>query len=136
MFNFNLGLSNYDIALIYLCPIGAVIGSFAHGIVESIHLDGPPKEEGEYVSASKELAKFRGRWLYLRMLLGGILGLVLGLYFIGAIQETPATLSKIIALSILVGYSAPNLWIAQDKILAAKFKELVNSELNKKSDEM
>lgn len=127
---FGLDLSNYDIALIYLCPFGAVIGSLAHAIVETIHLDRPPIEEDEYKFASKKLSKMRGTWIGLRMFLGAILGLALGLYFVGAIQETPSTVAKIIALSILIGYSAPRLWIVQDKILTHKIKEIINSEIN------
>lgn len=94
-----VGLSYYDVALLLACPIGAVIGSFAQAIVQTIDLNGPPRNESEMTLASVELQELRGIWLGLRSILGAILGLVLGLYFVGAIQETPSTLTKIIALS-------------------------------------
>lgn len=123
-----LGLSKYDIALLFFCPLGAVIGSFAHAIVETIDLKGPPTDETHMRLASRELQKMRSMWLGLRMMLGAILGLVIGLYFIGAIQETPSTIGKVIALSILFGYAAPKVWDAQDKIVTAKIKQIVNGE--------
>lgn len=63
-------------------------------------------------------------------MLGAILGLIIGLYFIGAIQETPSTIAKVMALSILLGYAAPKIWEAQDKIVTAKINKIVNSEIS------
>jgi hypothetical protein len=126
----SIGLSGYDVALIILCPLGAMIGSFAHAIVETIDLKGPPTNESDMRIASKELQELRGIWLGLRLMLGAILGLIIGLYFIGAIQETPSTIAKVMALSILLGYAAPKIWEAQDKIVTAKINKIVNSEIS------
>lgn len=131
---FSIGLSGYDLALLILCPLGAVIGSFAHAIVETIDLKGPPNNESDMKIASKELQELRGIWLVLRMILGAILGLVVGLYFIGAIQETPSTIAKVMALSILLGYAAPKVWEAQDKIITAKLNKIVNAEISQDKD--
>ena len=128
---FNLGLSSYDLALLYLCPAGAALGSFAYCIVDTIQTGNLPKKESDYTIVSDELAKMRGRWLGLRAILSAILGLVLGLYFIGVIQETPSTLFRIVALSIVLGYSAPNIWMSQEKIISEKVKNLVKDEINK-----
>lgn len=117
-----LGLTSHDIALLVGCPIGGVIGSFAQAIVKTIDLGGPPTKEGDMSIASKELQEIRGIWFSLRFVLGGILGLVLGLYFVGAMQPTPATAAKVIALSIIAGYAAPKVWESQEKIVEAKLK--------------
>ncbi|WP_345986908.1 hypothetical protein WCX18_06950 [Sulfurimonas sp. HSL1-2] len=124
----SLGLTSYDIALLVGCPIGAVIGSLAQAIVKSIDLEGPPTNEDDMKIASKELQELRGTWLYLRMVLGGILGIVLGLYFIGSIQPSAATVAKIIALSIIAGYAAPKVWEAQERIVEAKLKKIADRE--------
>lgn len=124
-----LGLSNYDVALLVTCPIGAVLGSFAQAIVHTIDLKGPPTNESDMTFASPELQELRGAWLGLRLILGAILGLVIGLYFVGAIQETVTTLAKIVALSILAGYAAPKVWVVQDKIVSAKLSRIVHSKL-------
>jgi hypothetical protein len=128
-----LGFSQFDVALIILCPIGGVIGSFAYAIVDSIDPTNSPKKEDQVVFNSKGLQEHRGAWLGLRCTLGAILGLVIGLYFIGAIQENPTTIAKILALSILAGYVAPKVWTAQDKIVDAKLKKIIaESDVDKK----
>ncbi|BBB24638.1 hypothetical protein [Amphritea japonica] len=120
-----LGFSSYDIALLFFCPAGAVLGSFAYAITETISHK-PPTKEDDYEFANAHVSKARGVWLGLRLVLGGILGLVLGLYFIGAIQETPTTLAKIVALSILAGYAAPNIWLAQENAVTNRLLSLIN----------
>ena len=130
MFFENLGLTSYDVALLIGCPIGGVVGSMAHAIVKTIDLDGPPNREDGMRLASKELQELRGIWLHLRLTLGGILGLVLGLYFIGAIQPTSGTIAKIIALSIIAGYAAPKVWEAQEKLIDTKLKQAVAAQSN------
>lgn len=117
------GLS-YTSPLITLCPIRSVIGSFAQAIVLTIDLVSPPNREEDMGIASESLREKRSMWLGLRLILGGILGLVVGLYFVGSIQETPATLAKIVALSIVLGYSAPKVWGAQEKVVDKKIKQL------------
>jgi hypothetical protein len=121
----------YNTALLILCPLGSIIGSLAHAIVITISLDSLPNEEGKIYFASKDLQKARSLWLFLRLGLGAILGLVLGLYFIGAIQETPSTLAKVVALSILAGYVAPKVWLAQDEIFALQLERFLKSKFVK-----
>lgn len=119
MLNFfsQLGLSSYDFALMVFCPAGAVLGSFAQVIQVTINPYNPPDQEGVEYIASKKLQEARGNWIALRLMLGGILGIVIGLYFVGAIQENLTTLTKIVMLSILFGYAAPKVWVAQEKIV-------------------
>lgn len=126
---FGLGFSSYDVALMVVCPIGAVLGSFAQAIVQTIDVKGPPTKESDMTFASPALQVLRGAWLGLRLILGAILGLVIGLYFVGAIQENPATFAKIAALSILAGYAAPKVWVAQDRIVSAKISKIVHAEM-------
>ena len=121
-----LGFSNYDFALIIFCTVGSVIGSFAQAIVLTIDLKQMPRTETDLRIASPEMQELRGVWLAIRMILGGILGLMVGLYFVGAIQETPTTLAKIIALSIMLGYVAPKVWHAQERIVSAEIDRLAN----------
>ncbi|MGB1456158.1 hypothetical protein [Spongiibacter marinus] len=126
----DLGLSRYDIALLWLCPLGALIGSLAFAITATIS-DAPPKKENQNYFASNQLAKARLMWIFLRLALGAILGLLLGLYFIGAIQENPSTLAKVIALSIIAGYGAPKIWLVQDKVVSGQIEKIVKEELSK-----
>lgn len=131
----SLGLTSHDIALLVFCPLGGIVGSFAQAIVKTIDLEGPPTKEGDMHRASRELSELRGAWLTLRCALGGILGLVLGLYFVGALQPTSATAAKVIALSIIAGYAAPKVWEAQGKIVEAKLKKISEAQPSSASPE-
>ncbi|PKF76725.1 hypothetical protein CW749_25980 [Vibrio sp. vnigr-6D03] len=125
-----LGITFFDIALLILCPIGGVIGSFAYAIMDSIDPLNSPKDESKTKVASEALQEKRGIWLGLRCTLGLILGLVVSLYFIGSIQENISTVAKIVALSIVSGYAAPKIWAAQEIIVEAKMKKL-SSDIEK-----
>jgi len=76
--------------------------------------------------ASPLLQEARAAWISLRLILGGILGFVFGLYFIGTLHETPSTFAKIWALSFIVGYAAPKIWVAQEKALIKRAEEAIN----------
>lgn len=128
-----LGFKRYDLALLLFCPAGAVLGSFAHAMLASMNPDQPPRDEGRVRFASPRLAAARGSWLVLRLSLGAILGLVIALYFIGALQENLTTLAKIIALSILLGYGAPKIWVAQERLLLDRVRDLVERELSRRN---
>lgn len=52
-----------------------------------------------------------------------MIGLVLGLYFVGALHETISTFAKVVALSI-VGYSAPVLLETQERLMKARLANL------------
>lgn len=116
-FLIELGLSKYDIALLVLCPLGAVVGSFAHAVLLLINPHRIPRPGSTRFNTSTD-ALGRAAWLSFRLSLGAILGLVLGLYFIGALQENVATLAKVVALSILLGFAAPRVWVSQEKLIA------------------
>ena len=126
----NLGLQKYDFALLMLCPFGAVLGSLAHAILQLINPHRMPRPGAVRILSNID-AMGRFQWLMLRFVLGGILGLVVGLYFIGAIQENKTTLAKIVALSMLLGFAAPKLWLAQERVIAdraiGKLNELLGS---------
>lgn len=124
-----LGLKTFDLALLIFCPLGAVIGSFAQAIMLSINPDRPPRDEGDLREVSKQLERARGAWLTLRLALGAVLGLVIALYFLGALQESLSTFAKIVALSILLGYAAPKIWTAQERLMVDHVEKIVAREL-------
>ena len=123
-----LGLTYYDIALLVFCPIGAIIGSIAHAAMLMINPERMPGPGQTKILCSTD-ALGRFTWLVLRLTLGGILGLVISLYFIGTLKESITTISKLIALSVLIGYAAPKLWIAQERALMKKIDDKIKSIL-------
>ncbi|HCF1804184.1 hypothetical protein ACT01R_26795 [Pseudomonas aeruginosa] len=112
-----LGFSNFDVLLPIACTIGAIFGSLAQTIIANYNLNSLPRKEGEMKSASPQLQEMRSAWLFLRLFVGGVLGFVVGLYFVGALQETPAVFAKLWALSFVVGYAAPKIWVVQERNL-------------------
>ncbi|MFM5651080.1 hypothetical protein ACET76_02365 [Aeromonas caviae] len=123
-----LGMTNFDVALLLLCPFGGVIGSFAFAIMDSIDPTSSPKDENNADIASKKLQEKRGIWLSLRCLLGAILGLVISLYFLGSIQHNISTVAKIVALSIIAGYAAPRIWVVQEALIEEKIKRYISND--------
>ncbi|MDF3868637.1 hypothetical protein P3W53_29575 [Pseudomonas denitrificans (nom. rej.)] len=99
------------------CTLGGVFGSLTQAAVATITLDGPPNKLGVMQIAPPELQKIRGVWLFLRSFIGGVLGFVFGLYFIGTLNEEAGTFARIWALSFGVGYAAPKIWAAQESVL-------------------
>ncbi len=129
----DLGFKKYDLALLLFCPAGALLGSFAHAMLTSMNPDQPPRDERRVRVASPRLAAARGSWLVFRLSLGAILGLVIALYFIGALQENLTALAKIIALSILLGYGAPKIWLAQERLLLTRVRDLIEREFSQRN---
>ncbi|EOT7808501.1 MULTISPECIES: hypothetical protein [Pseudomonas] len=93
-----LGFSMFDVLLPIACTIGAIFGSLAQSMVANYNLTHLPRKEGDMKLASTQLRELRSAWLFMRLFVGGVLGFVVGLYFIGALQETPAVFAKIWAL--------------------------------------
>lgn len=56
---------------------------------------------------------------------GLVLGLVIALYFVGAITESITSLARILGLCVLLGYQAPHLWLTQERAL----KKLVDKKV-------
>jgi hypothetical protein len=128
----DLGFKKYDVALLLLCPLGAVIGSFAHAMLLLINPHRIPRPGTTQFNTAQD-ALGRAAWLTFRLSLGAILGLVVGLYFIGALQENTTTLAKVVALSILLGFAAPKIWVAQEQLITdaaeRRLKELLESRV-------
>jgi len=128
-FLIDLGFKQFDIGLLVLCPIGAILGSYAHTILLTINPTKMPGRGGtRFVSHVDALG--RAMWTFNRCMLGAILGLVVALYFIGAVHENITTLAKLVALSILLGFAAPKLWIAQERIVATQAMKHLNQILD------
>ena len=68
-------------------------------------------------------------WLTGRLLLSAVAGLVLALYFVGALTDSATTVARILAFAILVGYAAPRLWVAQEQVVAAAIEDRMRAIL-------
>lgn len=120
---FNIfGFTAFDIALLVACSFGAVMGSIVQAIMATIDHDGPPRTPEDLQIAPPELQVTRGAWISMRVYIGGVLGFVFGLYFIGMLHESPSTFARIWALSFVVGYAAPKIWTLKGERLVKQVK--------------
>ncbi|MCY1455959.1 hypothetical protein D9M71_731380 [compost metagenome] len=117
-----LGFTAFDIGLLIACTFGAVFGSIVQAILATIDHDGPPRTLDELRIAPPDLQVSRGAWISMRVFVGGVLGFVFGLYFIGMLHESPATFARIWALSFVVGYAAPKIWAVKSDRLVRQMK--------------
>jgi hypothetical protein len=58
-------------------------------------------------------------------------GLLVALYFLGAINQDLTSTARVIGLSILLGYQAPNIWSTQERIIYRVIDRKINSLLSK-----
>lgn len=110
-----LGFTKFDIALLIACTGGAIFGSLVQAMLATIRHDGPPSNSNELRVAPLDIQKARGAWIFMRLFVGGVLGFVFALYFVGMLNGSAATFARIWALSFVVGYAAPKIWVLKSE---------------------
>ena len=120
----NIALTAVDLSLILLCPFCAALGVLVSHIVKNRG----PRSQGS------NIAKFpaRVRTLAGNLFLGLVLGLVVALFFVGAITGEVTSLARVLALTILLGYQAQHVWARQERA----FKQVVDEQMEAASKEI
>ena len=129
-------LTSLDRLLLIGSPICSIIGSLVHAFTSELNINEFPK--------TKIKGKVKGtirsplemvlvlKWLFYRLFVGGAIGFVFSLYFVGITNNDVTSIARLLAFSVLVGYSAPKLWSSQEKVLTKyidnKLKEVLNSK--------
>ncbi len=132
-----------DFFLLIFCPLGAMLGTSVASAIErkKLYKDIPERlyalmqeliSRGEDINDSNqaevhaEYTKYvEAQYRHSRMGNGIIamgLGIVVSLYFFGAITQDLTSIARVVGLSILLGYQAPQLWGMQEKAVS-KFAE-------------
>ncbi|MFP1683814.1 hypothetical protein ACLD0W_14980 [Alloalcanivorax sp. C16-1] len=152
------GITILDVLLLVLCPVATMLGTMVANSVSKIvnkpeyepatelppHLVSKLNQEGgdEHQMLAEYNADLR-EWYSLRMarenrinairlpFVGLVLGLVIALYFVGAITNDVTSLARILGLCVLLGYQAPNLWINQEKAIKRLVDRKIESLLGK-----
>lgn len=116
------GFTNTDFLILGACPFLGAAGALIHTFTTDMDYTKVPtlKDYEEVkIDVDKDLKKtvidHRGLWLFSRIYIGAATGLVLALYFVGAINSEVTSIGRLLALSIIVGYVAPSFWSNQDK---------------------
>jgi hypothetical protein len=110
-----LGFNNIDVWMLTLCPVMGVIGSFIHVFTTDIDYSITPKASNFNNieiddETRKVIVEHRGLWIGSRLFIGGATGLLLALYFAGAITHEATSVGRLLALSIMAGYVSPSFW--------------------------
>lgn len=121
-----LGFSPQDTLMTLLCPCFAAVGGFAHTLMLHSKFTSLPEK---YTPVSKGEAFHRAMWFLARLLLSGAAGLVVALLFVGSLTTGPSSVARVFVLAVVVGYAAPKLWVAQERLvsdaLEKKLEQLV-----------
>lgn len=111
-----IGFGMLDLILLVLCPLLGAVGSIVHVLIIDIDYTKSPKlkDYADRPKVDEDLAKdiqdFRGYWLVSRVIIGGVTGLVLALYFSGSIVPEATSVGRLLALAVIAGYVAPSFW--------------------------
>ena len=129
MFNLfeSLGFTSQDIAMLSLSILCGIFGAVARAFMLESKLS-------EYDADTKSfLESFNYRdfqWLMGHIVVGSVTGLLVALLFIGAINEDRGAFARVLAIALLMGYSAPTFWSTQEKtigkIVEKRLKKLGN----------
>jgi hypothetical protein len=131
-FLLELGFSKQDIWMLLLCPLCSVFGSIIN--IFSIDMDlNEPLNKGNCTKGFENNI-FYWEWFFRRIFIGMITGLIIALYFVGALTSSSTTIARILAFSILIGYASPKFWIAQEKILISLIESRLKILLNQSLD--
>lgn len=132
----NFGFSELDKLLIFWCPVAAAFGGCLRFFSQARNYDRlfPTGEDGElkqpkWIGVSQGLAAME--WLFGHVVLSAGAGLLLGLYFVGMIGNEANAIARLLGISILLGYIAPQLWSSQEKAILSKVEKIIKRELKK-----
>ncbi len=112
-FLYQIGLSEFDLIILFGSPIMGLVGAFVHSFFIDINWAKSPKlkytnktrkEEKENLNISLKSKTERGYWIASRTILGTVVGFAIGLFFIGTLSPTVTALSKILLISLIGGF--------------------------------
>lgn len=127
------GFTPYDILLVYFGPIAGAVGGFVHAFLvdhewtkmPNLEFTDLPKKEQKKHQPSWHSTNKRGIWLIGRLLLGGIVGLGICLFFLGSITQTVPAISKIFLICLIAGFGAPKLLGHIDEQLVKRLEKVI-----------
>ncbi|WP_316365623.1 hypothetical protein [Candidatus Thiodiazotropha sp. CDECU1] len=134
-----LGFSEFDQLMLLVCHVFSMIGSLAHiFVLDNDYSHSPRFKDGRKMKISEFINPFlesggRGWWVVGRFIIGAIIGLVIALYFVGALTPNASTVARVLALCVFAGYLAPQIWFSQEKIVMKIINKKIK-ELDKLND--
>lgn len=158
----NAGLTALDIALICLSPICGALGILVSSALRKVQQEPKfkparsfpislamenrdrsrtPEEDLQFYNEKRReafeeaLARHQKAETGRLAFIGLVLGLTVSLYFVGALTNSVTSLARVLALAVLLGYQAPNIWAAQERVLRKVVEDRVRKIIGSKSEE-
>jgi len=135
-----VGVSIFDILLVTFCPLCGALGGYVsrHLKFSEFMRVNRNKITGDFIDDVKKFRKIVLNQFISESgpnptVVGGVLGIVIALYFVGAITDHLTSLARVLALCILLGYQAPNLWRAQEQVIASIVDQKLKTTLQQQN---
>jgi len=124
----SLGGSRFDVTLLLWAPFCGFLGATVRAYILEGNLE-KYSEKGKTFLDSFTYRDFQ--WFLYHSFIGAATGLLVALLFIGGLKEELSSLGRVLAVAMIAGYSALNLWKKQEhtieRILEEKFRKAAGS---------
>ncbi len=117
------GFTPYDILIMYFGPLFSAFGGIAHAIlidqdwekIPPLEFTDVPKKEQKRLKISWHSSNARMGWILGRLLLGGVVGFGIALFFLGSLAHEVTAIAKVFLVCLIAGLAAPKLLNHIDK---------------------
>jgi len=96
-----IDINTVDVALLVLCPILATLGVLVASLVHGKHSSPDPIYKRIFNGLFSNIAN---------LFIGLVIGIVIALFFVGAINNDITSLTRVLVLTVFLGYKAPLFW--------------------------
>jgi len=96
-----IDVNTVDVALLVLCPILATLGVLVASLVQAKHNSPDPIYKRIFNGLFSNIAN---------LFIGLVVGIVTALFFVGAINNDITSLTRVLVLTVFLGYKAPLFW--------------------------
>jgi hypothetical protein len=115
-------IGSFDAALLVLCPLFTALGTLVSFILKNKNEDQIQIRLGFFYRVTLSVVEKIGH-----IFVGLVLGLIIAVFVVGAVKPEVTSLTRILALSILLGFQAPAMWFYQERIIT----NLIEKQLEK-----
>ncbi|NRA20291.1 MAG: hypothetical protein HRU05_07395 [Oceanospirillaceae bacterium] len=99
-----------DVALLVLCPILATLGLLVSSLIRAPYAIADPLYKRIFNGLFSNIAN---------LFIGIVVGLIIALFFLGAINNDITSLTKILVLTAFLGYQTPLFWSVKSALRSA-----------------
>ncbi len=119
-------VNTIDVALLMLCPVFAALGIMVSSLI---------KEKSQTGNSGLFKRFFSDIFANVaNVFIGVVVGLVISLFFVGAINNDISSLARVLVLTVLLGYNTPLFWSSRKKITSIPTAKAVKTSVSLSPD--